>query len=144
MKQQNLQTFYKIQGFTLIELSIVTVIIAILAAIAIPAYSDYIQRSRRGDATTTLIQIQLAQERHRAENVAYASDLTTLGFSADSLTSDGGYYTLSVTAATASTYTVQAVPVAGQSQASDSCGTFTLTQNWPNDLTAAQQKCWEQ
>jgi type IV pilus assembly protein PilE len=61
------------KGVTLIEVMVVVAIVGILAAIAIPAYDDYITRSRRSDAFTALETVRAAQEMYRAEKGFYAS-----------------------------------------------------------------------
>ena len=62
------------KGITLIELLVVIIIVGILAAIAVPLYTNYLQRARRADAKTALEQLRAAQEMFRAERGRYAND----------------------------------------------------------------------
>jgi type IV pilus assembly protein PilE len=85
-------------GFTLIELMIVVALAAVMALIALPTFTDQIRKSRRADAITRIAQVQQAQERWRANNATYTSNLTAapptgLGLPA---TVAGGHYMLSV------------------------------------------------
>ena len=79
-------------GFTLIELMIVLAIVAILAAVAYPAYRDQVVKARRTDAKTSLEQLRLDQEKWRANNRTYGS-LADLG---RGTASTEGYYRLAV------------------------------------------------
>lgn len=95
-------------GFTLIELMIVVAVIAIIAAVAIPAYSDYVTRSKRADGKTALLSMQLAQEKYRANNPQYASTAVLLDFAT---TSPDNYYSLSVVSASSGGYLLEADPI---------------------------------
>ena len=53
-------------GFTLLELLIVAVVVAVLAAIALPSYQDYVIKARRSEAKEALIRLALDQELFRA------------------------------------------------------------------------------
>jgi type IV pilus assembly protein PilE len=68
----------KEKGLTLIELLIVLLIVGILAAVAIPVYTNYMQRARRADAKTALEQLRASEEMFRAENGAYTADFALL------------------------------------------------------------------
>ena len=65
-------------GFTLLELMIVVIIIAILAAIALPQYLKTAERSRAAEALQILASIRAAEHRYRVENGAYTAGLANL------------------------------------------------------------------
>ena len=124
---------YDQKGITLIELLVVIGIVAILAAVAVPMYSGYMQRARRSDAKVALEQVRAAQEMWRAERGTYAIDgggntaetrlQTTMGAPAPTISP---YYTWNFAAGhDATTFTAQAIPTG--SQVGD--GTLTIDQN---------------
>lgn len=80
-------------GFTLIELMIGLVVVAILAAVAMPTFMDSIRKGRRSEAFSALATMQQAQERWRSNNPTYTTTLANLGVGS---TTSSGNYSLSV------------------------------------------------
>ena len=130
----------KLRGFTLIELMIVVVIIAILSAIALPSYRDSIRKSRRTLAKTALLDLASREEKFYSLNNAYAS-AATLNFTTAIKDGSNTYYNVTVTLVTTTnppTYTGTATPAG--SQAVDSCGTYTV--NSLGQQTPTTTGCW--
>lgn len=109
-------------GFTLIEALIALAVVAILASLAWPSFAGVLQRSRRIEATSALMQVQLAQERWRSAHASYAVDLPALGFD----TRLAAHYRLAITASGAHGYRVVATAI-GMQAADTACRTLVLT-----------------
>ena len=136
----------RVRGFTLLELMIVVAIVAVLAAIALPSYRDFILRANRADAKAIMLETAQFMERFYTTNNTYVTpanpttkDVPT-GFKVSPKPGAGPVkYNLSFTAApTASVYVIQAVPLAPQD--ADKCGTLTLSNTGVQ--TAAVADCW--
>ena len=65
------------RGFTLIELMITVAIVAILAAVAIPSYSEYVRRGKITDAISVLSGMRVKMEQHFQDNRSYTTACAT-------------------------------------------------------------------
>jgi type IV pilus assembly protein PilE len=139
----------KSAGFTLVELLVAMVIASILAAIAIPAYSNYVRKSRRTDAKSALLDMASLEERYFSTSNTYSVSTTELGYSGTwPITVGSSYYTIAaptVTAATTTapaTYTLVATAIGDQTKDAP-CQTFTLTSTGVQSATPdPTSTCW--
>jgi type IV pilus assembly protein PilE len=138
----------KSAGFTLIELVVSMVIVAIIAAIAIPSYSNYALQSHRTDAKTALLDLASLEERYFSINNSYTATAANLGYTAFPQSVGSGYYTVNVTnvnpptLTTPATYTLTATAIGNQLKDTQ-CLTFQLTQQGVQTATPdPNNSCW--
>ena len=129
------------QGFSLIELLIAVAIIDILAAIAIPMYSDYVTRSRRADGQAKLMQVAQELERCYTQFSKYDDDNCSVSASGTVISAQG-FYVIGASVPTPSTFTLTATPQNEQADDTD-CKTLTLTHLGEQSATGDDKdSCW--
>jgi type IV pilus assembly protein PilE len=139
------------RGFTLVEIMIVVAIIGIISAFAYPSYVENVRKTNRVAAASILLENAQFMERFFTENSTYLGGVLPFARAPKEVDSRQNY-TISLTAGTTATaYTIQAIPTAGGSMASDDCGTLTLTnlgvRNAANGSPAGGKtvaQCWGQ
>ncbi len=115
------------RGFTLLEMMIVVVVVGVLAAIAIPAFSSHSIKTTRNAAQQFMLDVATREKQYLLDARAYLEitdgDFTPLGLTIPPEVSD--FYTVEVTVPTASTFTITAEAITGKRQQED--GDLTLT-----------------
>ncbi len=95
------------------ELLVTVVILAILSAIAMPAYWQYVVKGRRTTATSTLQDIAAREESYFFSNNAYTTTSSALGVSS---TAGAPFYSVTVASASSTAFTVTATPIGTQAK----------------------------
>jgi type IV pilus assembly protein PilE len=121
------------RGFTLIEVMIVVVIVAILAAIGYPSYQNHLRKGARASAQVEMLKVADRQAQHLLDARNYAIGPGALSALNITLPAEvTSKYTVTITAAdgtdtpsTPASYTISATPITGGAQVQD--GQLTLT-----------------
>lgn len=135
------------RGFSLIEIMITVVIIAILAGIAMASYNWAMIKARRSAAAGCVQEAAQYMERFHTTNMSYVnadSSAPALPACSADVTR---FYTVSLAASDASSFSITAVPITGKPQAKDTeCATLQINQlgarTASGTLSSTPEKCW--
>jgi type IV pilus assembly protein PilE len=123
-------TMPRSRGFTLMEILIALVVIAILAAIAIPVWHNHLLRVRRAEARDALIELQAAQDRYFGRHARYATAAqlaTPEGLALKATSAQGLYSIILDTSADGLGFLATARPVTRSGQEADTrCAEFSI------------------
>src|SRR5262245_22130036 len=126
------------RGFTLIEVLVVMVIVAILATIALPNYNEYIVRSNRSTAQSFLTDAASRQAQFFLDRRTYATTVAALNLAPPADLATRYTFAVAVNVGPPLTYLISATPTGPQAR--DRCGVISIDQ--AGNKTAATTRCW--
>ncbi len=139
------------RGFTLVELMIAVAILAIIAAVALPLYTQYSIRTYRTEAQADLLNCAQGMERYAAQNFDY--DGAVAAFAAGTIcnprSDDQGRYNIAVAVPADDQFVLTATPVGG-AVAGDGLMTYNQAgvrgwdRNGNNNTGDAGEDTWEE
>ncbi|MDP2016252.1 type IV pilin protein [Hydrogenophaga sp.] len=114
---------HQYRGFTLIELMIAVAVVALLAAVALPSYNEYVMRSHRANARAALLQAAQWMERTATAQGTYP---LAAAIPPGVLFVEGGRYNINAASNNGNAYALTAIPTAPQVR--DRCASFQINQ----------------
>lgn len=136
------------RGVTLLELLVVLLVVGVIAALALPAYRQYLVRVNRGEATVGLYAIAAAEERFFTRHGRYTNDLSggaPLGLGL-TLAATSPRYRFSVALADdGQTFIASATPTREGGQSSDGeCLVFSMDHRGRRAVSGSRDTafCW--
>lgn len=128
------------RGFTLIEMMITVALIAILAAVALPAYRDHLRKTRRAEAQAFLMAVAARQQQFLVDTRGYATTLTAVALATPPNVAASYDLVLASVAGPPPSFQLTATPRASTDQPKERCGTLSIDQTGAK--TAALASCW--
>ena len=127
------------RGFTLMEVIVVVTMLAILAAIAIPNYSEYIRRGHRSAAQAYLLDLASRQVQFYLDRRVFTNDVAALNLATPAEIASRYNVAIVVNPGPPATFMITATPTG--SQTGDRCGALTIDQTGLRGA-AVTTGCW--